>query len=432
MSDSSNWRLRCPVPRCGSIAEGFYNAGPMAADDRCGPTAEDTKIQIVTGVTEADFEQYLQDLKEKGISFYLENRIGPDRFCAFLLENQNYHVRLCAKRGEIRVAEEPAHVSVKDFGYRAAGEGKTTLYQYGLYYDPDNNMTEKTANCGMLYIIRLCDNSLFMMDGGFLLQWNEEAIEGLWQFLRRITGTGEEGNVRISCWYFTHTHADHIDGCVKLLNRHHEQIVLERLMFNFPLYSALGGYEPSAYYLRQQAAQWYPKVRWLKLHTGQKFFLADMEIEVFYTQEDAVLPENITQFPMRDGNCMSAVIKLTVNGKTAMLLGDTNIETEAWLAQNSEPAVWKSDLVQLAHHCFNYLDTLYSWIEAPAILVPNSWGGAHQPENEPKLNGALKYMAGDQIWYEGGGTDGFTAEADGWKHMAHYPLIGGEYDGSGY
>ena len=432
MNSPSNWLLHCPAPRSGSIAEGYYNAGPMGADDRRGPTGEDTKIQIVTGAAEADFDRYLQELKDSGIAFYMENRIEPDRFCAFHREGKNYHVRWCARRGEIRVAEEPAYVSVKDFGYRADGDRKAVLYQYGLYYDPDNHMTEKTANCGMLYVIRLCDNSLFLMDGGFLLQWNEEAMEGLWQFLRRITDTPEDGTVRISCWYFTHTHADHIDGCVKLLNRHHDQIALERLMFNFPLYSALGGYEPSAYYVREQMGKWYPGVRYLKLHTGQKFTLADMELEVYYTQEDAVLPEAITRFPMRDGNCMSSILKLTVGGKTAMMLGDTNIETEAWLVENSDPSAWKADLVQLAHHCFNYLDTLYEWIGAPVILVPNSWGGAHQPENEPKLRGALKYMQKNQIWYEGGGTDGFTAEADGWKHVEHAPLVGGEYDGSGY
>ena len=89
-------------------------------------------------------------------------------------------------------------------------------------------------------------------------------------------------------------------------------------------------------------------------------------------------------------------------------------------------------MVQIAHHCFNYLDTLYSWIEAPVIIVPNSWGGAHQPENAPKLEGALRFMQGEQIYYEGGGTDGFVAEKDGWKHIAYYDVVGGEYDGSGY
>lgn len=432
MDNQTNWIFSCPAPAFGRVEAGFYNAGPMAADDRKGPTWEDSRLQIVSGVTETDFESYVNKLEASGYAGYLRHAIGSDLVYACRKGGKNYHIRFCAKRQELRVIEEPDHVSPRTFGYRAGGEGKTTLYQYGLYYDPDNNMTPKTANCGMLYILHLCDNSLFMIDGGFILQWNEEAADGLWQFLRRITNTPEGGTVRISCWYFTHTHADHIDGCVKLLNRHHDGIRLERLMYNFPLYGNLGGYEPSAFYVRDMVAKWYPEARFLKLHTGQKFDLADVTVEVFYTQEDAVVPEAITQFPMRDGNCMSAVLKLTVNGKTVMMLGDTNVETESWLEKYSEPGPWKSDMVQLAHHCFNYLDTLYSWIEAPVILVPNSWGGAHQPENEPKLKGALKFMKGNRIYYEGGGTDGFVAGTDGWEHIAHYDVIGGEYDGSGY
>lgn len=432
MDNRENWIFSCPVPGFGRVEKGFYNAGPMAADDREGPTWEDSKLQIVSHVTAEDFESYVRSLEEEGYAGYLRHNIGDDLAYACEKDGKNFHIRFCARRNELRVIGEPAHVSPRTFGYRAAGERETTLYQYGLYYDPDNNMTPKTANCGMLYIIHLCDNSLFMIDGGFYLQWNEEAAAGLWKFLRQITNTPEDGTVRISCWYFTHTHADHIDGCVKLLNRHHGQIALERLMYNFPLYENLGGYEPSAFYLRAMVAKWYPDARFLKLHTGQKFDLADVTVEVFYTQEDAVVPEAITKFPMRDGNCMSAILKLTVDGKTVMMLGDTNVETESWLEKYSEPGPWKSDMVQVAHHCFNYLDTLYAWIQAPVVIVPNSWGGAHQPENTPKLEGALKFMEEDQVYYEGGGTDGFVAEETGWKRIAHFDVIGGEYDGSGY
>ncbi len=432
MNTPSKWLLDCPQPKCGTLAEGFYNAGPMFADDRQGPTQEDTHIQIITGASQADFDAYVAELKASGIPGHLEHRLGADRFFAFQLGAKDYHVSWFAGRNQLRIAQGPAWVSVKDFGYRTKGEYTTTFYQYGLYYDPDNNMTPKTANCGMLYVIRLSDNSLFMIDGGFYLQWNEEAAEGLWQFLRHITDTPENGTVRISGWYFTHTHADHIDGCVKLLNRHHEQIVIERMLFNFPLYSVLGGYEPSKFYVGEQLAKWYPDVKVLKLHTGQKFTLADMQVEVLYTQEDAVTTEAITRFPMRDGNCMSSILKLTIGSKTIMMLGDTNIESEAFLTQYTSREIWKSDMVQLAHHCFNFLDTLYEWIDAPAIVVPNSWGGAHRAENVAKLEGALKYMKDDQIWYEGGGTDGFVATETGWKHAVHYPLIGGEYDGSGY
>ena len=430
--DQNNWLFHCPPPSCGQIAAGYYNAGPMNADDRSGPTAQDSHLQIVSLVTEADFDTYLHQLKAAGMEFYLDNTLGSDRAVAFLSEGRNYHLRWVAKRQEMRIIEEPQEVSSVGFSYSAKGDGKTTVYQYGLYYDPDNNMTPLTCNCGMLYIFHLSDNSLFMMDAGFYLQWNEEAAAGLWNFLRRITGTENGGTVRICGWYFTHTHADHIDGCVKLLNRHHGEISVERFLFNFPLYANLGGYEPSGYYVKEQAAKWYPDAKFLKLHTGQKIHLCDLELEVFYTQEDAVVPEAITKFPMRDGNCMSTILKATIDGKTILLLGDTNVETESWMEKYSEPGIWKADMVRVAHHCFNYLDTLYAWIHAPAAMLPNSWGGAHQPENEPKLQAVLNCLEEDQIWYEGGGTDGFISTEDGWKHVFHEDTIGGPYDGSGY
>lgn len=431
MNAQNAWILSCPAPQSGRIVEGFYNAGPIIADDRNGPTPEDTKIQIVAEVSLQDYENYLSQLMAEGGNVYLENQIADDRFFAYEHDGKNYHVRFCAKRGEIRVAEEPDYVSPTGFGYKVDGPEQTTLYQYGLYYDPDNNMTPTTCNCGMLYIIRLSDNSLFMMDGGFYRQWKDSSVDALMKFMRQITGTPEGGTVRISAWYFTHTHADHIDGCAKLLRKYHENIVIERLLYNFPHYDALGGYEPSIFYVKEQVAQWYPTAKFLKLHAGQKFDLADMAVEVFYTQEDAISEGNMSKFPLRDGNCMSSILKLTIGGKTVMLLGDTNIEAEAWIAENSAPGPWKSDMVQLAHHCFNYLDTLYAWIEAPVLLVPNSYGGAHQPENTPKLIGAEKF-AKDGVWYEGGGTDGFIATENGWKHIANFPLVGGEFDGTDY
>ena len=88
--------------------------------------------------------------------------------------------------------------------------------------------------------------------------------------------------------------------------------------------------------------------------------------------------------------------------------------------------------MQVAHHCFNYLDTLYEWIAAPAAVVPNSFGGAHQPENKPKLAAVLKHIEEGKIWYEGGGTDALIPAKEGWVLAEHYGLIGGEYDFSGY
>lgn len=75
----------------------------------------------------------------------------------------------------------------------AACEGgeSAEIYQYGLYYDPRNGHSPTTTNCGMFYIIRLSDNRLVMIDGGDCMQCSVEALEGMYRFLRRITGTAE-------------------------------------------------------------------------------------------------------------------------------------------------------------------------------------------------------------------------------------------------
>ena len=427
------WTLGCMEPKCGRLAAGVYNAGPVIADDRNGATPDDSKMQVVSEVKAADFDAYVAKLKTAGVNGYLERSQGPDKCFAFKQDEKYYHVNYIEKRGEIRVIEDVTSTVLPEFAYTARGEQKTIFYQYGLYYDPNNDCTDTTVNCGMLYVIRLSDNSLFMVDGGFIFQCTDEMMDGLWKFLLRITNTPENGKIRIAGWYFTHAHDDHIDGCTKLVNRHHDQIVFERLLFNFPPYPNTWGYSDTTFDMKKMVLKHYPDVKILKLHKGQKFSLADMEIEVLYTQEDAAEKEDLGKIHLRDFNCTSSIIKLTIDGKHVMMLGDTNEETERLMEKYSEPSLWKSDMVQVAHHCFNYLDTLYEWIAAPVAVMPNSYFGAHTPENLGKLAGVLKWLKDDeQIYYEGQGTDGFIAAENGFAHVEHLSLIGGPYDGSGF
>ena len=85
----------------------------------------------------------------------------------------------------------------------------------------------------------------------------------------------------------------------------------------------------------------------------------------------------------------------------------------------------------MAHHCFNYLNSLYPMIAAPVVLMPNSYFGSHTPENLPKLETILKYMENDQIYYEGSGTVGLAVVDDKLTVVYEAELIGGEYDFSG-
>jgi hypothetical protein len=323
------------------------------------------------------------------------------------------------------------------------GSGKSAFYQYGLYYDPENrDNTGNTINCGMLYILKLSDNSLVMVDGGHIYQCSNEAIDGLWEFMHQITGTPEDGSIRISAWYITHAHGDHVTGCAKLLNRYHEKIDLQRVMYNFPSYQVRSsGYDDFTTVMKRVIRKYYPDVLFLKLHTGQDFFLSNIRFEILYVHEDAVTYQTYAQafqkgetvpFPLRDYNCSSTILRFYMDGKSILLLGDTNTETEKVVTSLTSEELWRSDAVQIAHHCFNYLNILYPWISAPLAMLPNSYFGGHTPENTPKLESVLTFVENGQIYYEGEGTNGFLVDQDHLTCFYSAPVVGTVYDGSGY
>ena len=161
------------------------------------------------------------------------------------------------------------------------------------------------------------------------------------------------------------------------------------------------------------------------------FTLAGTRFDVLYTHEDAVRPENPEEYPFRDFNCTSTVLKMTTkSGGTVMWLGDTNTETEALVAQTVPASLWKSDVVQIAHHCFNYLSTLYPMIDADYAMLPNSHYGGHTVENEPKLAEVVACLADPaNLWYEDQ-TTVFRFEGGKYRVVKTLPRVGGEHDGT--
>ncbi len=436
------WELSCPSPLSGSLAKGYYNSGSGLADDTRQETDEFSRMHLITGVDEQDFTAYLQDAMWAGYTRTLDNQIGKNRYASFTKDGMNYHIAYMEQAGEIRVSEDRAGVALTDFAYDTKGEAQATVYQYGLYYDPQNrDNTGNTINCGMIYVIRLSDNSVVLVDGGHLYQSSDEAIGGLWDFLHEITGTAKGETVRVAAWYITHAHGDHVTGTAKLLNRYHDQIALERIMYNIPSVQVRpGGYDQNTTTAKEIVRKYYPQVKFLKLHSGQQFNLSNVGIEILYTHEDAVGLAQYeeaaknggnVQFPLSDYNCTSTILRLHIDGQTLLLLGDTNVEAEKVMKEFYPASVWKSDAVQIAHHCFNYLNTLYPMIAAPIALLPNSYFGGHTPENTPKLETVLKYVENDQIYYEGEGTVGLAVVDGKFQVIYEAPVIGKEYDHSG-
>ncbi len=423
-----------PMYDGGTTAPDIYNAGNMTAHDNRTTTSEDCPMMLVTETSDAEFKAYIEKLKAAGFATVYENHTAAHDAYQMKKDETIVYTYLTKLAGEVRIMEDRAGVTVPEFEYVCEGDD-CEIYQYGLYYDPTNGHSETTTNCGMFYIVKLADNSLFMIDGGHLFQCSVEAVEGMYQFMREITGTKEGEKIRINCWYFTHAHDDHMSACIRLLRTYPGAFDIERVLFNFTAGTVRQG-NHEVFVLKEALREFCPDALALKVQTGQTFNLGNAKFEVLYTQQDAVnypADGGAITYTFRDFNCTSPIIKMYVKNGTVMWLGDTNLETEALVAKTVPAEMFKSDVVQVAHHCFNFLTTLYAWIDADYAMLPNTYYGGHVGNNKDKLQDVIDHLADPgNIWYEEQ-TTGFRFADDGkYNVILERPLVGKDHDGIGY
>lgn len=416
-----------------------YNAGPMLENDSEAVTEEDSRMLLVADTCRREYEAYLEKLCGMGFRKVFENHTGAVDCCQLMKGEDLLYVYYTLRTGEVRVIADKASVPLDEFSDSYMEEGPAAhmwgtmdsaeIYQYGLYYDPCNGHSPTTTNCGMFYIIRLRDNRLVMIDGGHILQCSAEAVEGMYRFLRRITGTAEGERLRVAAWIFTHAHDDHMAACVRLLRTYLEAFEIERAMFNFPSHRVCSGHS-DFFCLRATLREYCPNIKCLKLHSGQRIVLANVCFDVLYTHEDAVRLETPEVFPFHDFNCTSVILKMTTGMGTIVWLGDTSTETEELVVRTVPAAVWKADVVQVAHHAFNFLTELYALIDADYAMVPNSRYGGNAGDNHQKLMDVVRRLPSpDNLWYEDE-TTGFRFEEGSFRVILKEDLVGGEHDGT--
>lgn len=72
--------------------------------------------------------------------------------------------------------------------------------------------------------------------------------------------------------------------------------------------------------MKQTFNTYYPNCKFVKLHTGQSFTLQGIKFDVLFTHEDAV--DTTGKNVITDFNDTSTILKMLMDGKSFMLLGD--------------------------------------------------------------------------------------------------------------
>lgn len=396
-------------------------------DDYAPAERNPVLLRAVTETDETAFRGYLASLAALGYQTVFEHALEGNLFIEMRGDGCLLHAVYTPGDGTARFALDRVSEGIDTFGYRTApAPGKTEVYQFGLYYT--GMRAGFSCDCGMCYLIRLSDNALFFVDGGYYAQATDAAVKDLWDLMHKITGTPMGDRIRIAGYFCTHAHNDHMDMFSRLLRLYHEEMTVERVMFNF-VAESVTPICPESFLLINRVRQYYPAVRFRKLHMGDTFCLADAQFTVLQTHEDSIGAagnEIIGGF-----NDTSTVLKITFDGRSFMILGDIDNGAEDVLLRHYSEKTLRADIVQCAHHVFNKLDRLYDVIDADWALVPQG-ERIRTNHDAPKYNVIARTVPYDNFLFSNQYTDGLRVNAETGEVEHHYraPQVGGVYDGA--
>ena len=157
--------------------------------------------------------------------------------------------------------------------------GDTALMQFSLHYG--KMIRFHSCDCGMLYALRMRDNSVIIIDGGEIEQSTEDACDEFMRRLENLTGKEKGEKIRVSAYICTHNHDDHMDFFIKLLKRENDVLDIERVMFNFPSKTLLEYGIPCAEKLRSRIKKYAPNAKYLSSTQVRQFVSPTQESKCF-------------------------------------------------------------------------------------------------------------------------------------------------------
>lgn len=268
-----------------------------------------------------------------------ELREGPDRcYASFSRENEGLFLNFWPSLGEMTgvLEENCPYFSFRD----TPRQGKVTPQLTQVHLE----------DFGMSYTARLSDGRFLVIDGGRGL---DPDADRLLECLRRGT---PEGKPVIAGWILSHPHPDHFHCFLTFLERHLQEVELERVLLTFPEPEDLAQYprlvsprrqlegvrENAMMRLLQQTLERL-QVPVFHPHTGQCYRLGDGTLEVLASMDETLGVSDNT-------NAASLVLRLELGGQ--VILWTTDASFEAARLPERYGSRLKADILQAPHHGF--------------------------------------------------------------------------------
>lgn len=302
-----------------------------------------------------EFERLCADIESVGRKLFDRTDIEGNLHCTFG-GKPVLHAWYCPSEAALRLTADPytaLYATEPEQCPRLCGN---TLWQFEV----DHSLID----CGMCYIVRCCDGSFFVIDSAHMYSVNDDIR--ILEFLRKVNG-GRKPTV--AGWFFSHGHEDHVAKFSDILEFHSDKVDIETVYFNFPSYSHPDSAEwdesSKQIMLRfEREVDKHPEIKKVRLHTGQRFYVRDLEFTVLCTHED-IYPN-----PLRDFNNSSTAIMMTASGCKVLFPGDCAGESDKVFLRRYSEALGCS-VVQISHHGhFGTSSEFYRRANAECALFP--------------------------------------------------------------
>ncbi len=225
----------------------------------------------------------------------------------------------------------------------------------------DTRITNVILGGGNCYVMMLEDGSFIVFDGGDGTSagvpariWGVLSSMYLDVFGKNASSTNK---IHIRAWYLSHGHGDHYYNMYSFFKNstYNTKVTLDYLITNFPSdaethntidinTSVRDGFFAEISNLMGG----HPK--YVKVHTGQKLYFCNVEMEVLYTHED-LFPTSLQYF-----NNTGVAARFTIRNKDSstaktnwLYLGDIQTRASKWM-RAMYGSYLATDMVQVSHH----------------------------------------------------------------------------------
>lgn len=349
------------------------------------------------GVTSASYLSYCQALESGGYKLLTDSSAEDSIFRTYVneLKGNTLYVAYAA----YKYADEYAKEIIAEPCIRitSAPLNSVTLPDENMLNSNKLNSYEKktdsliasmqldraAGNWGLSNIIVLEDGSFIIFDGGGRGE-NIDDHHYLWDTLTALytnihgQAPSKASPIHVAAWVLTHDHQDHYGVMHETISYYGStgRLKIDYLIANFSSRTETFNSVNPGFTTYNNIANLQAKVpggfKYIKVHTGQKFYFANAEMEVLYTHED-MQPNAMNFF-----NDTSTVVRVSLqatdgNGNkqgapvTSVWLGDLcKRGSQTMCAMYGD--YLSSDMVQLAHHGYHGAETDLYALVAPEIV----------------------------------------------------------------